>query len=96
MEKPRTKLQPPNPSDEALRKDILLVIRKHLFPNTPERVLAIAAQVVGQVLACQDPLKTGKDKALAIIESNIEQGNHDYVSLLVAEEKKHTGQTHIL
>lgn len=95
MSEPTMKTHQPTNMDEALRKDILTVIQKHLFPNTPERVLAVAAQVVGQVLALQDPIKTGKDRAIAIIQANIEQGNQDYVALLVNQDKQKTGQTKI-
>jgi hypothetical protein len=74
------------PADEELRKDILRLCRKHIGNNnTPERVLAVASQVVGQVLALQDQVTLGKDKALQIIQANIEKGNQDFIKSIMKE-----------
>ena len=73
----------PTHADKALREDILKLIRNHLFPNTPERVLAIASQVVGQALALQNPVTLGKTAAIELIQANIEKGNQDYVNTLL-------------
>ena len=70
-----TKTSSPTAADKALRDDIMAVIKKHLSPDTGERVLAIAAQVVGQVLALQDQRTMTKNYAMAIICMNIEHGN---------------------
>lgn len=90
---PQMKIEQPSAADKALREDILNLVRRHLFPNTPERILAVASQVVGQVLALQNPTTMGKDAAIALIMANIEQGNQDYVSLLVSQDMARTGQT---
>lgn len=73
----------PDAGDKALRDDILKLIRAHLFPNTPERVLVIASQVVGQALALQNPAKLGKTAAIELIQANIEKGNQDYVNTML-------------
>lgn len=69
------KTMPPNDADKALHSDIAALIKRHLTPDTPERVLAIASQVVGQVLAMQDQRTMTTDQAFQIITANIEKGN---------------------
>lgn len=86
----------PTDTDKALREDILQLVRRHLFPNTPERMLAVASQVVGQILACQNPMVLDKDRAVTLIQTNIEQGNHDFVNALMSADKARTGQTKVM
>lgn len=85
----------PSAADKLLRDDILALVRRHLnlIPNTPERILAVSSQVVGQVLALQNPVILGKDAAIAVIMTNIEKGNQDYVTKLVQANMVRTGQT---
>lgn len=65
----------PSEADKALHVDIAALIKRHLTPDTSERVLAIASQVVGQVLALQDQRTMTKKMAFDVILSNIELGN---------------------
>jgi hypothetical protein len=71
-------------ADNALRADICALIARHLIPDTPERCLAIAAQVVGQVLAMQDQRKMTTDQAMSIVIANIETGNQAVIANLHA------------
>lgn len=93
--KPNPPMHVVNPSaaDKLLRDDILALVRRHLIPNTPERILAVSSQVVGQVLALQNPMTLGKDAAIAVIMANIEKGNQDFISQMVQADKNRTGQT---
>lgn len=93
--KPNTPMHVVNPSaaDKLLRDDILALVRRHLIPNTPERILAVSSQVVGQVLALQNPMTLGKDAAIDVIMANIEKGNQDFISQMVQADKNRTGQT---
>ncbi len=77
-----------SPQDESLRKEILNLIQRNLTTNTPEMVLAIASQVVGQALAFQNPITLGRDKAIELIQANIEKGNQDYVNEMLRREGK--------
>jgi hypothetical protein len=77
---------PPNDADKALHADIGALIKRHLTPDTPERVLAIASQVVGQVLAMQDQRTMTTDQAFQIITANIEKGNVAVVQGLLDAE----------
>ncbi len=76
------KSSPPTEADRALHDDITALIKRHLTPDTSERVLAIAAQVVGQVLAMQDQRRMTADMAMQIIQTNIETGNAAVIASL--------------
>ena len=65
----------PTAADRALRDDIMALIKRHLTPDTPERVLAIAAQVVGQCIALQDQRTMTSEMVWRIVGDNIEAGN---------------------
>ena len=65
----------PTSSDKALRDDIMALIKRHLVPDTAERVLAIAAQVVGQCIALQDQRTMTREMVWKIVGDNIEAGN---------------------
>ena len=72
----------PGDADKRLHADIAALIKRHLSPDTSDRVLAIASQVVGQVLAMQDQRKMTKDMALQIVMENIEAGNQAVIASL--------------
>lgn len=65
----------PTAADDAMRADILALIKRHLTPDTSDRFLAIAAQVVGQAMALQDQRKMTVQMAWDLILVNIEAGN---------------------
>jgi len=73
----------PSDADQRLHTDIANLIARHLTPESkPDRVLAIAAQVVGQALALQDQRKMTKEMALDLIMANIEMGNQGVIARL--------------
>lgn len=72
----------PNAADQALHRDIADLIKRHLTPDTQQRVLAIAAQVVGQVLAMQDQRTMTPDRAMQVVIANIEIGNKGVIDSL--------------
>ena len=76
------KVMAPTQADLALHADIMALIQRHLTPDNGERVLAIAAQVVGQALALQDQRTMTKDLALQLIMVNIETGNAGVIEAL--------------
>ena len=70
-----------------IRKDILALIRKSLPEGgTAEVTLAIAAQVVGQILALQDQRTHTAAEMIELIQANIELGNQQYVAQLMAAD----------
>lgn len=74
----------PNTADHVLHRDIADLIKRHLTPDTSQRVLAIAAQIVGQVLAMQDQRKMTSEMAMQIVIQNIEIGNQGVIDSLHA------------
>ena len=79
----------PNADDRALHTDITALIKRHLTPDTQERVLAVAAQVVGQVIAMQDQRKMTRAMVMDLVLANIEAGNRQVIdSLLNAKGPK--------
>jgi hypothetical protein len=72
----------PTDAERALHTDIANLVKRHLTPDTPERCLAIAAQVVGQFLALQDQRKMTVEMAWQIISANIEAGNLSVINSL--------------
>jgi hypothetical protein len=68
-----------NSGDQLLHADIAALIKRHLTPDTPERVLAIAAQVVGQVIALQDQRTMTNERVWQIVLANIEAGNQGVI-----------------
>ncbi len=62
-------------ADMQLHADIAALIKRHLKPDTPERALAVAAQVVGQIIAMQDQRTMTHEMIWRIVGANIEEGN---------------------
>jgi hypothetical protein len=58
-----------------LKADIDAAFGKHKDDITPMEMLAVAAQVVGMLLALQDQRKITVAQALAVVQANIEEGN---------------------
>lgn len=79
----KMKPSPPTEADRALHADIAALIKRHLTPDTAERVLAIASQVVGQVLALQDQRTMTREMAMQVVMSNIETANAAVIARLL-------------
>ena len=70
-----TKRVEPSPIDEAFRHEMLAVLTKHVGSMPADRMLAVAAYTVGQILALQDQRTMTPSQGMTIIKSNIEAGN---------------------
>ena len=75
----------PNAAHTALRDDMVSLIRKYGANLEAAEILAIAAHMVGQLIALQDQRKVTREIALQIVTANIEQGNQEVVSKLANE-----------
>ena len=74
----------PQKLHKNIRKDILAIVHKHTPEGgTAEIVLAIASQVVGQLLAMQDQRKYTVNQIAELIQTNIEAGNQQFVADLM-------------
>lgn len=78
------KVEKPRKMHKDLRKDLRLLIHKHMPQGaTAELVLAIASQIVGQLLAMQDQRKHTAAQMIELIQANIETGNQQFVAELM-------------
>ena len=69
------------PEHEILYQDLLVLINRHPTLNARE-VLAVAANMVGKIVAMQDQRATTPEEALDIVMDNIEEGNKQVVDLM--------------
>ncbi len=71
---------------KKLRDDFLLALKKHDHLD-PIHMLAMASNLVGQLIAMQDQRKYSIDNIWAIVGANIEIGNHDALHTIFGETK---------
>ena len=64
-----------NDNHEALRRDMLGLLRKHSATVDAVETLALAAHVVGQIMALQDQFKYTPQQLTNLVVKNIEEGN---------------------
>lgn len=81
------KSYPPLTPHREFRDDLLAVIRKHGAKLEAAEILAIAAHLVGQIIALQDQRTMSREMALQIVGANIEQGNQEVVGKLTNERE---------
>jgi hypothetical protein len=67
------------PEHEVAYQDLIQLVRKHTDQLSPLELLAVAANMVGKLLALQDQRKTTPERALEVISLNIEQGNRQAI-----------------
>jgi hypothetical protein len=73
----------PRPIHEAARLEMVNALRKHGDDLTPVEVLAIAAQVVGQLIALQDQTKITPEDAMTLVAENLQLGNQTVLDGLI-------------
>jgi len=64
---------------EAFRQDLLALLSRHGEELQPIELLAVAASLVGQILAFQDPTCVTEDEAMVVITFNIQAGNRSVI-----------------
>lgn len=67
------------PEHEVSYQEMVALVCRHADKLTAEELLAIAANLVGKLMAFQDKNKITPDIAIQIVRHNIEQGNRDAV-----------------
>lgn len=65
----------PSEIDKKFHADLLQFLSQHLKPDTSDRFLAIASQVVGAIMAQQNQFAMTKEQVFEIVARNIEEGN---------------------
>ena len=72
---------PTNPEHEVLYNELANLLER--FKELPkEEVLAVAANMVGKIIALQDQRTMTPERAMAIVERNIEIGNRQIFELM--------------
>jgi hypothetical protein len=70
------------PANQAFRADAIELLRKHGGAMQSIELLALAAHLVGQIIALQDQRKVTPQLALHIVQQNIEAGNAEVLAAL--------------
>jgi len=64
-----------NPEHEVAYQDICALVNKHASSLSAMEVLAVAANMVGKLVALQDQRTTTPEIAMRTVAANIEAGN---------------------
>lgn len=64
-----------NPDHEVAYQDLCQLVNKHAGKLTALELLAVAANMVGKIVAMQDQRTTTLEMAMEVVSANIEQGN---------------------
>lgn len=76
----------PKPEHEVAYQDIVNLLYKNSGNTSKLEILAIAAQLVGKLIAMQDQRVVNTDQALELVLQNIELGNQQVVAMLMSTE----------
>lgn len=68
-----------SPDHHVAYDDIVRLVGKHKDRLSPVELLAIAANMIGKLIALQDQRTITPDKAMEIVFWNIEEGNQQAV-----------------
>jgi hypothetical protein len=63
------------PEHEVAYQDLTKLVSKHAGKLTPLELLAIAANMLGKLVALQDQRKTSPAMAMEVVAQNLENGN---------------------
>jgi hypothetical protein len=81
-----TNLRLARPEHEATYQELCALVQRHAAQLTPQEILAVAANIVGKLIALQDQRTTTPEMAMTIVAENIEYGNQTVLREL-AESK---------
>lgn len=73
----------PGPNHQEFRNELLAVVSKHSDVLSAVDMLALASHLVGQIIALQDQGTMTRERALDIVQANIEQGNKEIIEGLL-------------
>ncbi len=76
------------PEYEIVYQDIMTLLYKHSDKVTGLELLAIASNIVGKLVALQDHRFVTKEKALAIVSENLQNGNKQMIEDLMSSKNK--------
>lgn len=73
------------PEYEVVYQELVDLLKRHADKMSALEVLAVAANVVGKLLALQDQRSVTTEKAMYVIMRNIESGNRQLIEELAAK-----------
>jgi hypothetical protein len=73
-----------SPADEAFRQEFLALAQRYNHENSAMRLLAIASQGVGQLIALQDSSRYTSAEVMELVSANIQTGNLHQVEEMIA------------
>ncbi len=68
------------------RDDLVAVLKKYSDELSAQEMLALAAHLVGQIVALQDQRQMTPEEAMQIVARNIEQGNREAIDNLLGSK----------
>lgn len=74
------KVVTPESRHRAFRDDAIALLKKHAGSLDAKEMLALAAHLVGQIIAMQDQRTVSREIALEIVTRNIEVGNAEVLA----------------
>lgn len=72
------------PEHEVANQDLCALIRKHADEVTSVELLALAANMVGKLVALQDQRSVSPELAMEIVAANLECGNKQVIDWLAS------------
>lgn len=79
------KTGPPTPAQLAYRAALEEAMQQHGATLDASELLAVTSHLVGQLVALQDQRVMTPAKAMALVASNVQQGNLEVVERLLEE-----------
>ena len=76
----KTRIHTANPEHEIAYQDIVALVRRHAEHLTSLEMLAIAANMLGKLVAMQDQRTVTPAMCMEIVAQNIEEGNRQAVA----------------
>jgi len=77
-----SQLKPTKPEHEVAYQDLCALVNKHADKLTPLEILAIAANMLGKLVALQDQRVVTPTRAMEVVAQNIEHGNKQVLDQL--------------
>lgn len=71
------------PEHEVAYQDLVALLRKHADEMSSLEMLAIAANMLGKLIAMQDQRTVTSEMAMEIVTRNVEYGNQQVVGALL-------------
>lgn len=78
----KVKMHLASPEHEVAYQDVVALVSRHKTTLTPMEILAVAANMIGKLVAMQDQRTVTPEAAMEIVASNIEAGNQQAIEEL--------------